>query len=401
MEDGSRAGRRNLVVLCVASAGWAFSFGLGAPLASLWLHQAGLSAKAVGLNTSVYYLGIALASAVVPWLMTRAGRGCLVGGMVVDAVTTALFPWIDSPAAWFVLRLAGGVGSAMSLIPMETRVNRNAPPERRARDFGWYAFSVATGIGLGTVCGLPLYPVAPRLAFGLGGIVTFLAAVLAHFMLPPEATTAETRAGGAGLGLWRQRFPLGTAWAQGFLEGGCITFLSIYLLGLGHDEAAVSGLMGVLFLGVVLIQVPVACLADRLGRLRVVLGCHLVLLASLAWLPFCVHALPLAAWLFVVGASCAALYPLGLALLGERVPAGAMAQANAWYLASNCAGSLSGPLVIGLSIDRFGPRALFAAAAAAVVLVVAAAGRRRRASDQSGAAGRGSGAGAASHKMAG
>jgi MFS family permease len=86
--------------------------------------------------------------------------------------------------------------------------------------------------------------------------------------------------------------------------------------------------------------------------------------------PFCVGPAGLAAWLFALGACCSALYPLGLALLGERVPPGSLAQANAWYLASNCAGSLSGPVLIGLVIDLFGPRAQFAAAAAAVLLVL-------------------------------
>ncbi len=134
--------------------------------------------------------------------------------------------------------------------------------------------------------------------------------------------------------------------------------------------------MGGLFLGVILIQVPVAWLADRLGRLRVLLACHLVLLAGLACLPWCVQLSGIATWLFVVGACCAAQYPLGLALLGERVPPSGMARANAWYLASNCAGSLSGPVLIGLAIDSFGPRALFAAGGAAVVLVLVLSGVR-------------------------
>jgi MFS family permease len=376
MGAGDKGGR-DMRVLCLASAGWAFSFGLGAPLASRWLDDAGLSAKLVGLNTSAYYLGIALAAITVPWLMARVNRGCLVAGMVVDAVVTAAFPWTDSVVGWFLLRLAGGVGGAMALIPLETRVNHNAPPEYRARAFGWYAFSVALGVGLGAVTGLPLYPLAPRRAFALGGLVTLAAAVLAWAGLPSEGGPVESCETGSGLALSRHLLSLGTAWAQGFLEGGTITFLALYLLKLGHTEAAVSGLMGGLFLGVVIIQVPVAWLADRLGRLRVLVGCHLVLLSGLAFLPWCFDFTTIAVWLFIVGACCAALYPLGLALLGDGVAPGAMARANAWYLACNCAGSLSGPVLIGLAIDLFGQRSLFAAAAAAVVLVlVAGLGRR-------------------------
>jgi MFS family permease len=362
--------RRTLVVLCLASAGWAFSFGLGAPLASLWLRDAGCSAKVIGLNTSAYYLGIAAASAFVPWLMRRAGRGCVVAGIAVDALVTALFPWAGGPAGWFLLRLTGGIATAMSLIPMETLVNHNAPPHRRARDFGFYAFSVALGVGLGSLAGLPLYPICPRLAFALGGFVTLLAAVLYGGRVP--ATSLPTEGAGAGgcLSLGRNGLSYGTAWAQGFLEGGMMTFLSLYLLTLGYTEAAVGRLLGVLFLGVILFQVPVAWLADRCGRVRVLLACHAVLLAGLGCVPLCVGAAGLAAWLFALGACCSALYPLGLALLGERVPPGSLARANAWYLASNCAGSLSGPVLIGLVIDLFGQRAQFAAAAAAVLLVL-------------------------------
>jgi MFS family permease len=362
--------RRTLTVLCLASAGWAFSFGVGAPLAALWLRDAGCRAKVIGANTSVYYLGVAVASLFVPRLMARAGRGCVVAGMVVDAAVTALFPWVG-PAGWFLLRLLGGAATAMSLIPMETLVNHNAPPARRARDFGVYAFSVALGIGLGTLAGLPLYPLAPRLAFALGGLVTLAAAGVAWRGLPGGAAGAEGTAGDQPLSLPGNVLSFGSAWAQGFLEGGMLTFLSIYLLALGYDEPAVSGLLGGLFLGVILFQVPAAWLADRLGRLRVLLACHAVLLAGMACLPFCTGPLGLGTWLFLMGACCAALYPLGLALLGERLPAGALARANAWYLACNCAGSLSGPALMGWAIDAFGQRGQFVAGALAVVLVVA------------------------------
>jgi MFS family permease len=362
--------RRALLMLCLVSAGWAFSFGLGATLSPLWLDDAGLSAKVRGLNTSIYYLGIALASLFVPRLMARADRGCLVAGIVVDAAVTALFPWTASPAVWHLLRFVGGIASAMALIPMETRVNHNAPPECRARDFGIYAFSVALGVGLGTVVGLNMYKAAPQLAFALGGAVTLAAAVLAQAGLPAAGGAVEGGAAGEPLVLARHLLSLGSAWVQGFLEGATVTFLPIYLIGLGHSEDAAGDLMGSLFLGVILIQVPVAWLADRVGRLRVLVLCHLVLLLGLVCLPWCVRVPSLAGWLFAVGGTCSALYPLGLALLGERAGPGALARGNSWYQASNSAGSLCGPVLIGLAIDGFGQRAQFAAGAVGVVVVL-------------------------------
>ncbi len=369
MSNSSRV--RALVLVSLASAGWAFSFGLGAPLASLWLGDSGYSSGAIGLNTSAYYFGVALASLAVPALMRRANRACVLTGMVLDAVTTAVFPWVSGAAPWMLLRLMGGVGTALSLIPMETLVNHNAPPDRRARDFAVYAVSVALGIAGGHVVGLLLYHERPYLAFGLGGLVTLAATALAWPAMPARHHHAEADQGAAVPVGSATFLGLGTAWAQGVLEGGMITFLSIYLLGLGHAKETVSGLVGGLFLGVVLAQLPVAWLADRLGRLRILLVCHAVVLAGMVGVPLSGALLGLGVWLFLLGATCGALYPLGLALLGERVPPAGLARANAWYLASNCAGSLSGPVGLGLAIDLWGRKAQFAAGAAALVLVLA------------------------------
>jgi MFS family permease len=128
-----------------------------------------------------------------------------------------------------------------------------------------------------------------------------------------------------------------------------------------------SGLM----VGVILAQVPLAWLADRLGRLTVLAGCNVVALGGIACLMVPAGTAWLALWLFAVGACSGAFYPLGLALLGERLPPARLARANAWFLAINCAGSVTGPAVAGHVMDRFGRGALFLAGAAAVGLVLA------------------------------
>src|SRR5437867_1836421 len=110
----ARASVRVLALVSLASLGWALSFGVGATLSSLWLSDHGCSAGSIGLNTTCYYLGVALASPLVPALMRRHGRLCVVAGMVLDAATTALFPWCEGVLWWHVLRIVGGVGTAMS-----------------------------------------------------------------------------------------------------------------------------------------------------------------------------------------------------------------------------------------------------------------------------------------------
>ncbi len=363
---------RSLAFLCLASFGWAFSFGLGAPLASLWLRDAGASDTVIGLNTGVYYGGIALAAAAVPWLMRRYGRGCVVMGMAASGVTVALFPWGGSFAWWFLLRLLNGFAGALSLIPVETQVNHLAPPEQRSRDFGLYALSIALGMATGTLTGLQMYADAARLAFLLGGVMAVLAAVVVLFRLPMPQPSEEEKKEKTPLEFVRNFLGFGSAWAQGYLEGGMVALLPVYLLAVGLDEAGASWLMSGIMVGVIAFQVPVAWLADRFGRTTVLVGCYGTTLAALGVLPFSQGIVPLAAFLFLAGACSGAFYPLGLALIGERTPATGLARANAWYLAINCLGSLVGPVATGLAMDWLGRDAMFLAGGVAVAGVLGA-----------------------------
>jgi MFS family permease len=361
-----------LGILCLAALAWSFSFGLGAPLASRWLEDAGSSDGLIGLNSGVYYLGIAVTSGLVPWMMLRWGRGCLVVGMIGSAVSTALFPWGGNHFAWLLLRWCNGVAGAMSLIPLETLVNRRSASEQRARNFGFYAFSVALGWALGNFVGMQMYPVVPRLAFAVGGLAALAGAVLSCSRLLVQQGEPERRKERLSIDWLRNLFPLGCAWSQGFLEGGMVAFLPLYLLAAGFSNDTVSALMSGLMIGVLLFQVPVAWLADRRGRAVVLFGCNLVALAGMICLPFCTGLVPLALTLFLVGACSGAFYPLGLALLGERTPPAALARASARFLGINCVGSCMGPVIVGLVMDSFGKRAMFGSGIAAVATVLVA-----------------------------
>src|SRR5579884_4128472 len=272
-----------LPVLCLAAGLWAFSFGACAELASVWLKRAGYDYTVVGLNTSVYYLGIALAAGLVPWMIRHWGRWGLAAGMIASGLSAMLFPWGGGLAGWFVLRALNGVGGAMSLIPLETLVNHTSPPERRSRNFGFYAVAVAVGMALGTWLGMELDASSPRLAFLVGGGVTLVGTVVLVW-LPEYRGLAEPRHGRTPLGFVRNFFSFGSAWSQGFLEGGMVSQLPIYLLALGFAENAVGQLLGGLMVGVIAAQLPVAWLADQLGRTQVLFGCYGMVAAGLIWL---------------------------------------------------------------------------------------------------------------------
>jgi MFS family permease len=370
MVKPSTPARRVLVILCLASASWAFTFGLGAPLASFWLRDHGCSDTTIGLNTGAHYLGIIVTALLVPRLVRRWGRGCIVAGMLVSGWTVTLFPWVSTLAGWHLLRFLDGVAGALSVIPTETILNQHSSPTHRARNFGVYALCVAFGLAVGNFVGLQLYGAWPYAAFAGGGLAGAVAGGLILFGIaqckvvraecPPPRTLARGR----------NVLSFGSAWCQGFLEGALIAFLSLYLLFLGLSETRVSWLTSGIMVGVMAVQLPLAWLADRLGRTTTLVGCYVVTGLGLSFLPFCTDSGWLTFWLFCVGACSSACYPLGLALLGEHVPDAGLAHANAWYLMSNCLGSLTGPVAAGVAMDHFGKSALFAACTASVFLVI-------------------------------
>jgi MFS family permease len=385
---------RGLFALCLASACWAFSFGLAAPLSSLWLKDAGHSDTLIGLNTASYYLGIAVAAHFVPWMMMRWGRGALLLGMMASGVTVAGFPWGGGLAGWFVLRGLNGMAGAVSLIPLETLVNQRSPAQCRARNFAYYALAVALGMAAGNLTGLQLYSRSPYGTFLLGGFLPLVSGVVILNWLPWSPPPAEETQTSARLGFAATYLSFGSAWSQGFIEGSMVALLPVYLLEVGWSEASASWLLSGALLGVIVAQVPVAWLADRLGRTRVLVSCYGLTIVSLIALPSCAGVASLSAGLVFFAASSASFYPLGLSLLGERLPANVLGRANAWYLAINCVGSLLGPAVAGMAMDQIGRPALFTVALVAVTLILAGwvvlrlAARRRNAFPLEGRPGR-------------
>jgi MFS family permease len=360
-----------LVPLCLASLLWAFSFGLSAPLASLVLEDAGHSTVVIGNNTGTYYLGIALAAVFVPVAMSRWGYRALLVGMTVSGLTVIPFAWTDSLTVWFLLRALNGVAGALSLIPLESYVNHTSTPAQRAENFGYYAFCIALGIGLGNLLAMLLHTPAVQLAFLLGGLSAIAAALVVAFWRPTFPPCQE-RHERTPLAIRRNFLSYGSAWCQGFMEGAMIGLLPIYLgKSVGLTDNGIGCLMGGLMVAVILFQVPVAWLADRWGRSPVLIGCYLVALAGMSCLLVSFGTAWLAGWLFAAAACSGAFYPLGLALLGDRMPAGGLARANSWYLAINCIGSVTGPAVGGRVMHWFGNEALFLSGVVVVLAVLA------------------------------
>jgi MFS family permease len=365
---------RSLFFLCLCCSCWAFGFGLECPLASRWLQDLGRSSTFIGLNTSAHFLGVLLAGLIAPFLMRRSMRGCILAGLVLAGLGVAAFPLANAPFTWFLFRFLAGAGGAFAMIGLETLINLNAPPDRRAGDFALYACSVGIGFAFGSSIGLHLFSIDPATSFLVGGAVT-LAAVPLLPLLPSFPRPRKRRE--AAEPLQAPFLSFASAWVQGFLEAGMLALLPLYLRSVGMADGAAGTLMGVVLFGVLLCQLPIGWLADRCGRERVLIACFLAVGLSLFLAPHAEKSVWLPFWLVVIGGCSGSFYPLGLALLGERLPAKDLPRANSRFVAMNCFGSLVCPLLSGPPMERFGPQAMFwtPAAVIACMLLAWAAGR--------------------------
>jgi MFS family permease len=358
-----------LALICAATVAWGFSFGLGTQVTSHWLKAKGLGDPQIGLIHATYYLGLTLAAFAVPALMRRWRVMCPVVGLILSCLTLALFPLAGSLAGWFALRFLNGAAAGMTLIPLETLISGGSSPERRTRNFGIYAVALTFSGAAGIWAGLHFYTPGNTRAFYIGAAGPLFAALaLARWLRWPGIDQAGPA--DQPFDLRRSFLSFGTAWGQGFLEGGMLAFLSFFLISLGLSADSAGALMGITMVGVIVFQIPAAWLGDRFGLIPVLLVCYALVAAGLMMIPLAGAGLCLAACLFLFGACSGAMYPLGLSLLGDKIADANLSRAYAWYMALECIGSQFGAAAMGRARNWWGEAAMFPVGLAAIAGVI-------------------------------
>jgi MFS family permease len=94
----------------------------------------------------------------------------------------------------------------------------------------------------------------------------------------------------------------------------------VYLLRQNFAIAQIGYIFSLFVIGGLLATVPLTHLADRLGRLKIVLFCTCIVVISIIGLAVNTNAIALPILVFIAGASMSPIFPLSLALIGEKLP---------------------------------------------------------------------------------
>ncbi|MCK2240364.1 MULTISPECIES: MFS transporter [unclassified Crossiella] len=339
--------------------------GLAIPLVSLRLAAAGASGTVIGAAAALPALGILFAAPLTGPLTRRwPVRTVLLGALALSALSLLLLTTTAELSAWLVLRFTVGAAAGILLALGETWINEVAADGVRGR---W----VAVYTSVFTLCQVS----GPGLLAWLGssGSGPILVTVAAH--LPGALLLTLTRCE-VGVGHQERSFGLlGFARAApvivlavlmfSFFDSVVLALFPLYGMAYGHPEQIAVLLVGAVFAGDALLQVPLGWLADRVDRGMLHLTCGVVVLVLALGLPVLMpHPVLLWPALVLLGGAAGGVYTLGLVRIGEGFRGADLVTANACATTVWGLGSLAGPPLGGLAVELLRPDGLMLALAA-------------------------------------
>jgi MFS family permease len=350
---------RTLVPVFAACAAIGLQAGVAIPLVPLALERQGADKFTIGVVSAAWAVGMLSFGTRIPRLAARLGAArAIVLAVVAGSLITASFTVTSGPLAWFVLNFLHGVVGGVPWVVSEIWMNVVVEEERRGRVMGIYAMMVALGMALGPLVlqVVGVYGPAPFLA------CSAIALLVAVPLLPYWRTAPlirHERDGGFLAVLGVAPLALYAAFSCGLGEQVAFSFLPVYAVG-----ASVSAETGALWLstfvmGNVILQYPIGWLADHFDRRAMVAGCTLVSAFLVVGLTLVPAQSPSAIVVILLwGGVSFSIYPVALALLGQRFRGGDIARANTAFSMLYILGGLVGRPLTGAAMDRFGDAGL-------------------------------------------
>jgi MFS family permease len=359
-----------LVYLAIFLLGTAY--GISIAVTALFLDARGFTKAEIGQLAAFFASGIVLTSLPVGALLRRfSAKTTLTASLIGYAITVGVFPSLPGYGAIAVARFFDGVFSVGIWVSCETILLMRADEDNKAYVTSLYAVAIAVGYVVGP---LAAQPIARALSLGAAFFVAASIATLAAVVVatgldrdPPGAHHQEPRDEGPstssrpasvvrlGALIGRIRTSCFATFAYGYFQASVVLFLPLYLIESKGIARETTILVPAFFAaGMLLFSNAAGRLGDRVGHLLVMRGLGVIGLSMILGFVYLDTFPPMAAAVFVAGATLASISPVSLAFQGVVTPKHDYSRSNAIYNFCYAAGMLLGPPVSSLIFRRFG-----------------------------------------------
>jgi MFS family permease len=357
--------RWSLAAAISSIAVFGIGIGVGAPLLSLMLETRGTDSSLTGLNAGTGFLGVLVGPLLMPRLVARFGfKNFLLAMLPLSLVLFLLLKPLDSLGAWFVLRFLSGICGSSTFAATEAWISQLTGDEARGRVMGIYTASLSAGFAVGpallSLTGIVGWP--PFIACAIIEIV----AMLPLLAVPGRGGDAALRGGAHPLAMMARMKPVVLiVIVFAMYEAATVSLLPVWAARAGLSVAAAASLVSAVFVGAILLQIPVGYISDLVGRTATMRVCAAIGIVGAALLPLLI-AYPafLLVALIIWGGFTTGLYPVALAIVGDRFRGADLLNANAGLVIAYGVGALIGPILGGAGIDAWNPHGLIAILAA-------------------------------------
>ena len=348
---------RALLPVFAACAAIGLQVGVALPLVPLALERQGADHLTIGIVSAAWALGMLAFGTRIPQLAARFGAApSIIVAVVLGSLITVAYTVTSGPIAWFILTFLHGVVGGVPWVVSEIWMNVVVEEKRRGRVMGVYGPApFLTCAGLALLVALPLLP---------------------YWKSSPEITHSSDS--GFGIVLLAAPLALFAAFACGLGEQVAFSFLPVYAVGAGVSAETGALWLSAFVMGNVVLQWPIGWAADHADRRAVLAGCSVastVLVLLLSFMP--AQSFGVIGVVMLWGGISFAIYPVALALLGQRFRGGDIARANTAFSMIYILGGLIGRPLTGAAMDALGDPGLgwtlaffYAAAALAALLAL-------------------------------
>ena len=346
---------RSLIPVFAACAAIGLQAGVALPLVPLALERQGADNLTIGVIAAAWAVGMLITGPHIPRLAARFGAvPFILAAVVAGSLCTAAYTLTTNPVAWFALTFLHGAVGGVPWVVSEIWMNVVVEEKRRGRVMAIYATMVALGMALGPLVlqVVGVYGPAPFLT--CSGLALLVALPLLPYWNKAPAIEHAQDSGYVSV-VAAAPLAMLAAFACGLGEQVAFSFLPVYAVGAGVPPETGALWLSAFVIGNVILQWPIGWLADHLDRRAVLAGCTLIS-AALVLLLTAVPAQSLAivAVIMLWGGISFAIYPVGLALLGQRFNGGDIARANTAFSLIYIVGGLVGRPLTGAAMDAVG-----------------------------------------------